>query len=245
KLKHSSCVGTWSMLGSPMAAEVLASTGLDFVILDLEHGLFDFNDVVHSVRSIQVRNSQAIIRVSENSQPHILRALETSPNGILIPNISSYAEAKKAVSFCYYNPQGVRGLSPYTRVHAFHHENLETSINHTNENLMVGILVEGEQGIKEVPEILNIPGLDVIYFGIYDYSLALGYKGDIFNPEVQKSLKSMVENCNKKNIACGTFFRNIQDVRAYKEMGMKFIAYGSDGMVLKEGYNCLFKTDVS
>jgi 4-hydroxy-2-oxoheptanedioate aldolase len=241
QIKSRRVLGTWSMLGSSMAAEVVASTGLDFVIIDLEHGVFDFSETADIVRAIQGANCAALIRTSSSDEHHILRCLECRPDGILVPHISSVEQARAVVNSCYYKPQGTRGLSPYTRVHSFTHENLSESMKTCNDNLFVGLLVEGQKGIEAAAEIAKIEGLDLLYFGIYDFTASLGFGDKIDHPDVQLALKKMVEACAQSGVSTGTFVRSLESAQTLEKAGLRFIAFGSDGLLLKQGFSDVVK----
>jgi 4-hydroxy-2-oxoheptanedioate aldolase len=239
KLKQNKVVyGTWSMTGSTTVVEVLANTGLDYIILDMEHASISFETIENQVRACELHNVQAIIRLSTCDEQLILRALETGCRGIMVPHITTKEDAIKVAKACKYAPQGTRGLSPYTRNHIFTHDNLQNSLEDENNNTFVGILVEGSEGINNLSEIADVDGIDLIYTGIYDISQSIGLTGELTHPkvlELQKKCVSIVNNGNGSAIA-GSFAKDIEYVKTLKDNGFKFIAFSADGYILKKAY---------
>jgi len=99
-----------------------------------------------------------------------------------------------------YAPQGERGLSPYTRVHGYSHDRLQESLAQANENTLVGILIEGKEGIENLEEIASVEGIDLIYLGIYDISQSVGLPGQLDDQEVIDALKKSVQIKNQQPI---------------------------------------------
>jgi len=228
--------GTWSMLSSPNVIEVIGSTTLDFVIIDREHGSMSFETVENMIRAGESKNLNTIIRVSSLNESEILKSLETNPAGIMVPHIETPENALAVSKMCHYFPEGTRGLSPYTRAHNFDHSNITESLIAINKNLMVGILVEGKNGIANIDKISKTPGIDLIYLGIYDISQAVGHPGEIDHPEVVSLLKLCIKTICKNGKTAGTFVNNIKTGKYYSNLGIRFLAYLADSNALKSFY---------
>lgn len=228
--------GTWSMFPSAGVVNVIGEAGLDFAILDMEHGTMSFETVEDMVRGAEASGCQPVIRVCDRRESTILRALETGSQAVMIPHISTPEEARAVVKACRYSPSGERGLSPYTRVHNYSHENLRKSLDFANENTMIGILVEGKKGIKNLEKIVNIKGIDLIYLGIYDISQSVGVPGELNHKKVIEMQKRCVRVIQDKGIAAGSFARDFEYVKLLYKNGFQFIAYLVDCAVLKSGY---------
>jgi 4-hydroxy-2-oxoheptanedioate aldolase len=224
------------MLGSATAAEAVAASGLDYVVIDLEHGVFDLEAATDIVRAVQLRGAGALIRSGGAAADHLLRLLETGADGLLVSHVTDPETAAAVVRASLYPPDGDRGLSPYTRVHGFSHEDLAASMAAANEHLFVGVLLEGRAGLEALDQVLQVPRLDLVYFGIYDFTQSMGYGDQIEHPEVQRALEQMAERCAAANVACGTFVRTTAQAVRYRKLGLRFLAYGADGMILEETY---------
>jgi len=224
------------MSGSATVIEVIGRTGLDFVILDMEHGSMSFETVEHMVRTAECTGCQPIVRVADSSESTMLRALETGSRGIMVPHVSSAREARRIIDACRYSPEGSRGLSPYTRNHDFTHQNLVSSLDANNRNTLVGILVEGKKGIANLEDIASVNGLDLIYMGIYDISQSIGLPGELNHPKVINIQRNCVETLRAKGIAAGSFARDEEYISILQQCGFQFIAYSVDAFVLKQAY---------
>ena len=232
-----SVFGTWCMLPSSFAVDVIARTGVDFVVLDMEHGTLSLETAEDMVRAAQLHNCQPIIRVGDDHENTILHALETGCEAIMVPHVSTTEVAEKIVNAALYSPKGSRGLSPYTRCHNYTHMGLEKSMLRHAEDTMVGILVEGKEGIENLSEIVQVEGIDLIYLGMYDISQSVGLPGQLEHPEVMLQLKKCLNVIKSSNKFAGTFSRDISACKKFKEMGFDFIAYVADSYALHSYYS--------
>ena len=228
--------GTWSMLPSAGVANVISQTGLDFIIIDMEHGPLSFETMENMVRAAESEGCQPIIRICDKAESTILRALEIRSQAIMVPHVSTVDEAKAVVMASRYAPIGERGLSPYTRVHNYSHKNLSDSLVSANKNTLVGILVEGEQGINNLEKIAKVEGIDLIYLGIYDISQSVGLPGELNHEKVIDMQKRCVQIIQDSGKAAGSFARDYEYIKLLYENGFQFIAYLVDCAILKEGY---------
>ena len=232
-----SVFGTWCMLPSSFAVDVIARTGVDFVVLDMEHGTLSLETAEDMVRAAQLHNCQPIIRVGDDHENTILHALETGCEAIMVPHVSTTEVAEKIVNAALYSPKGSRGLSPYTRCHNYTHMGLEKSMLRHAEDTMVGILVEGKEGIENLSEIVQVEGIDLIYLGMYDISQSVGLPGQLEHPKVMLQLKQCLNVIKSSNKFAGTFSRDISACKKFKEMGFDFIAYVADSYALHSYYS--------
>jgi len=233
--------GTWSMLPSSFVTDVIAQTGIDFVILDLEHGSLSWETAEEMVRAAQLHECQPIIRVGDDQENTILHALETGCEAIMVPHVSTVEAAKRIVENARYAPRGKRGLSPYTRCHGYTHDELSASLNrHANETL-VGILVEGQEGVRNLPEIAKVDGIDLIYLGMYDISQSVDLAGKLEHPVVLAQLEFCLEIILEHDKFAGTFARDLTACRNFRDMGFHFIAYVADSYSLTQFFNQVVK----
>jgi 4-hydroxy-2-oxoheptanedioate aldolase len=227
--------GTWSMLSSPTVLNVIGSTGLDFVIIDLEHGPTTFETAENQLYAAEAGGIEPIVRLAEDHAPHVLHALEIGAQSILISQVSTAAQAERIVKSCKYFPEGNRGLSPFTRNHGYSDQDLTAKLQYANEQMFIGVLVEGEEGIRNIPEIAKVPGLDMIYLGVYDLSQSCGVPGDLMNPNVVRMMRDYVKLIEDSGLAAGS----VAPSRAYMELlidaGFRFVSYLVDCAILKEG----------
>lgn len=226
--------GTWSMIPSPMVANVLARSGADFVIIDLEHGPASLDTLESIVYAVEAGGAEPIVRVPRSTSEDILRVLEVGVDSIMMSHVGEPEDAKALVSDCMYPPDGSRGLSPFTRVHDYAEDRLAEKMMETNTSLLVGALVEGDAGIANLEAIASTPGLDLVYFGIYDMASTMGIPGDLDNPRLVEVLKRCVSIVESAGKAAGTVARDVKSLEVYAGLGFRFLAYRNDTSMLME-----------
>ncbi len=175
-------VGIWNLIPSPHVVEIIASTGIDFQILDIEHGPFDVESVLSSIQAMGNYSCSPIVRIPFIEQTLIQRLLDCGSHGILAPQIRTKNDAEKLVSYCTYAPDGLRGFNPFTRSGNYVGE-ADSIYNKMNFPLLIGI-IENKDALDNIDAILEVSGIDVWYIGIYDLSCALGLKGQLGHPRV-------------------------------------------------------------
>lgn len=236
-LQGESVFGTWCMLPSSFVVDVIARTGVDFVVIDMEHGTITYETAEEMVRAAQLQGCQAIIRVGDDQENTILHALETGCEAVMVPNVATVEATQRIARASRYAPLGRRGLSPYTRCHGYTHVGLAESMQRHAEETLVGILVEGKEGIDKLEEIAAVPGIDLIYLGMYDISQSVGLSGQLEHPEVLAQLQRCLKVIKNSGKLAGTFSRDIAACREFRTMGFEFVAYVADCFALQEFYS--------
>lgn len=228
--------GTWSNLSSPAAMNVIGQAGLDFVIIDLEHGPTSFETAEMQLYATEASGCTPIIRLGESSDPNILHALDIGVQCLLVSQIATPDEARRIVRASKYFPDGNRGLSPFTRNHGYSDANLGEKLRRANEEMFVGVLVEGEAGVANLEEIAHTPGLDLIYLGIFDISMAVGEPGDVRHPKVIKMVRECVRIIEDGGAAAGSVGPDREYLELLYGAGFRFLSYRVDSAVLREGF---------
>lgn len=226
-------LGTWCEIPSPEFINVLAKAGMDFVIIDMEHGAMDFELAGKMVMAAEVEGCSAIIRVPMNNESFILRALEINAEGVIVPHIESAQERKKIIDAVKFPPIGKRSLNPYVRAGGYRFVSGFTE--EQNKRTISAVLVESLKGIKNLKSIIDDKYLDVVYMGSYDISAALGVPGETKHPKVLKTLTAMSTIINNKKKTAGCLFHTEEDLKFFRKIGVKFLCYKVDtGIVFGE-----------
>lgn len=233
-------LGTWCILPSPEVINVLAKAGLDFVLIDMEHGAADYKTALMMVMAAQSEGCEAIIRVSQNNEADVLKALDIGANGVIVPHIENSRDRERAISYVKYPPVGIRGFSPYARSGSYTSRPGYTVIE--NKLTISGIIVEGEAGINNLDEIINDKNLDIVYIGVYDLSAVLKIPGEVNNPKIYKLLKECVDKIRKKGKVAGGLFHSAEELKLFKKIGIQFLCYKVDTSILFDSYNSIIKT---
>ena len=234
-------LGTWQVLPSASVSNVIGAAGFDFSIIDMEHGTISFETAENMVRALESEQSTPLIRVPKNDASLILRALELGSNGIIVPQISSAKEAKKVVEAVKYHPAGKRGFSPFTRSAGYIAKDASLIAKKENVETFVGIIVEDLDGLNNLEEIVKVKGLDLIYLGKYDISQALGVPGDVNHLKVQGAIKRSTKIIKDNGLAVGSIANTEEDLRAFHELGINFIAYTADCSLLHNACTTVYE----
>ncbi len=191
-------IGYWITMDAPVATERLAGVGYDYLVLDAQHGLFGYAGMLSGLTAIDaVARSAGLVRVEANNPTPIGRALDAGAVGVIVPLVSSPAEAAAAVAAARYPPAGIRSYGPMRAV---------ADPRTANAEVLVLVMIETAAGLAQVEEIAATPGLDGIYIGPSDLMLALGgaYPGDPDHAtEHQAAVDRIREACEAAGIAAG------------------------------------------
>jgi 4-hydroxy-2-oxoheptanedioate aldolase len=160
--------GAWCSIPSPLTAELLAGAGFDFLILDCQHGI-DFSDLLPMLQAVSRSVTTPVVRVPGNDPYWIGRALDLGAQAIIVPMVSTRADAERAALACRHFPDGNRSWGPL-RSRMF----LGADIPHINREVLCLVMIETEEGIGNAREICSVPGIDGIFIGPGDLGITLG-----------------------------------------------------------------------
>lgn len=227
-------IGIFQSFDSPELIELFGITGYDFLVLDTEHGTLSPGGSEHLIRAIQYANLTPFIRIPNFERSSVLKALDRGAMGILVPMVESKEDAEKIVSLAKYYPMGTRGLALSTRV-ANYGINIDPKkqIEMSNSETLVIIQIETEEAVKNLDEILQVEGVDMIFVGPSDLAQSLGYPGQNSNPEVQETINNIIEKSVKAGKYVGIFEGNVDATKKWIEKGVNFIACGAPAIIAK------------
>ncbi|MFH0844686.1 MAG: aldolase/citrate lyase family protein [Pseudomonadota bacterium] len=228
-------LGTFCQSSDPMVIEILSLAGFDFVVVDCEHGPYSAGDVKGLMVASTAGGIVPIVRVKQKMGPLIVEALDAGALGVLIPHVSRATDAREAVAHARYYPLGERGLNPYIRATGYSPEIFKSYLDWANENLVVIIQVEGLEGVKNIDEILQVPGVDIVFLGPYDLSQSLGMPGQVDDPAVVGKMEEVIFKAKEKKIALGTFVDDEDAAGKWIELGVRFMVVGYDTRMLLNG----------
>jgi len=224
--------GPFMKFTDPAAVEIMGFAGFDFVIIDAEHGPISMENAQNMIRAAETANITPIIRVGNNDEALILRALDIGAQGIEIPQINSKLQAIKAVRSVKYAPQGERGVCRYVRAANYSSINKFKYFKSANKETMIIAHIEGVEGINNLGEILSVPDIDVIFVGPYDLSQSLGIPGEVNNPLVTEKMKEVILKCRENKVAVGTFADDVETAKSWVSLGVQYMAFSVDVGIL-------------
>ncbi len=227
KLKSEGVIGVFCKTSDPAFIEVLGHAGADYVIIDLEHGPNSIQNVQNLIRGAQVVGLLPVVRVKESCQSVMSEALDIGAGGIQVPQITSKADALEVMERTKFAPVGNRGVCRFVRAADYSAENRFEYFKKANDALVV-LQIEGQDGIDNIDEILQVDNIDVLFIGPYDLSQSLGVPGEIDNPVVEEKMLEIIDKCSKKNVTVGTFTDTLENAVKWKKLGVKYISYSVD-----------------
>lgn len=219
-------VGCWLSMGNAYSAEAMARLGFDWVCVDLQHGLLDYQDLTYMLPAISNADTTPLVRVPWNEPYEIMKALDAGAFGVIVPMVNSREEALQAVSACRYPPDGNRSFGPIrAALYAGRGYAAEA-----NGQIACIAMIETEDGIANLEEILTTPGLDGVYIGPSDLGLALGLPptGDSDVPKHVETVQMILDACKKHGIAAGIHTSSLEFTQRHLQSGFNFVTLGSD-----------------
>jgi 4-hydroxy-2-oxoheptanedioate aldolase len=224
-----SSVGTWLSLGSITAARFMARCGLDWLTVDIEHSLVDWETATHMFASIADANCTALARVPANRHDHIKRVLDNGAHGVVVPMVNSRQEAEDAVSAMLYPPRGTRSVGG--SVHALNFQcSAADYYNRANDELLVVLQCEHIQAVENADAIFSVPRIDAIFVGPNDLAASMRSK-DGKPPSAEatnQALKHILATCKKHGVAPGYHCMTPEEVILRREEGWQFLALNSE-----------------
>lgn len=222
-------VGTLVTLPSPEIAEIMALVGFDYVWIETEHAPTDFVQAQMMIQAVGGR-CPCLVRIVENRESWIKKALDTGCSGIVVPLVMSAAEAKSAVDCCLYPPAGRRSMG-IARAHDYG-MSFQDYVKRANDEVVVVIQVEHRAAVEKIESIGAVPGIDAVFIGPYDLSASFGMPGEISHPQVQQAVDEVKRQCRKAGIPAGIFTSDSRAAKQYINEGFRLIALGLDSMYL-------------
>ena len=222
-----SVINGWLQIPNSFTAELMASQNWDSLTLDMQHGVIDYHNAVGMLQAISTTNVVPMARVNWNEPGQIMKILDAGAYGIICPMVSNKNEAENFVKACMYPPDGFRSYWPIRGLVYGGSDYAEES----NNEILKFAMIETKESLENLDEIMKTPGLDGIYIGPADLSLALGQKPSFDKPEgdpVYDVIMKILYHAKKNKIIAG--IQNGQPEYAEKmiKKGFQLVTIGSD-----------------
>jgi 4-hydroxy-2-oxoheptanedioate aldolase len=219
-------LGTWLMAAAPATAEAMGYSGFDFLVVDMEHVPIEVSDLAHILRAIGCTPADAVVRLAWNDQILVKRVLDAGAQTVMVPFVQNAEEARQAVAFAKYPPQGVRGVAAVHRGSRF--GRAPDYLKRANDEVAVIVQLETPEAVERLPEIAAVPGVDALFVGPGDLSAAMGHIGNIAHPDVQALIEKAAQDSHRAGKPVGIVGPNPDMVGRFIAYGYDFAAIGSD-----------------
>ena len=227
-------------LSDPRVSEIAGMVGFDSVWIDMEHVPTDWSSVENHVRAGKIYDTDVMVRVAKGSYSDFVRPLELDASGIMVPHVMSLQEAKEIVRMTRFHPIGRRPLDGGNADGGYTMIDIPQYIEQANRERFICIQIEDPEPLDELDEIASLDGIDIIFFGLGDFSQGIGAPGDWENRRISEARERIAEVCRKHNKFAGT----VGSVSNYKElvkMGYRFISFGADVVGLSKYFSEIIK----
>lgn len=226
-------IGPFMKTCDPAFVEASGWAGMDFVILDMEHGPVSIQSMQNNIRGAQVAGVLPVVRVPSITEEAIGKALDIGAAAIEIPQISNAEDAQKAVRLAKFYPDGERGMCRFVRAANYSMAAKEEYFAKANETMVIAQL-EGTEAIQNMDEIFDVPGIDIAFIGPYDLSQSLGVPGQTTHPAVVEAMKKIIKSAKERGMAVGTFTDSAETMKMWMDAGVQYISYSVDVGIFAE-----------
>ncbi|WP_263770850.1 2-dehydro-3-deoxyglucarate aldolase [Propionivibrio soli] len=219
-------IGCWCSLGSPITTEIMGLAGFDWLLLDGEHAPNDVLSFIPQLMALKDSVSAPVVRPPWNDPVVIKRLLDIGFYNFLVPFVESAEDAQRAVASTRYPPQGMRGVSVGHRSNRY--GAVKDYMQVINDNIAVIVQIESRKAVEAIDEICAVDGVDCLFVGPSDLAAAYGQLGNAAHPEVQDAMQRVFAAAKAHGKPAGILAPAEADARRYLEMGVTFVAVGSD-----------------
>jgi len=223
-------IGLWSCLASPVAAEVVAGSGFDWILLDTEHAPNDVGDIHRQLQAMQGSAVSAVVRPAWNDPLLFKRLLDVGVQSFVVPFVQDPSEARRAVAATRYPPRGIRGVATTTR--ASRYGRVKDYLSRASDEICVIVQVETRAALGQIDAIAAVDGVDGLFIGPSDLAADLGHLGDNGHPEVRAAIEDAIGRIRAAGKAAGILAPVEADARHWIDVGCRFVGVGNDAAVL-------------
>jgi 2-dehydro-3-deoxyglucarate aldolase len=227
--------GAWITIPHPAVAEVMALSGFDFLVIDIEHGAINIESVQGLIQAMAATAVTPLVRLPGSRSVFANAILDIGPCGAIFPMINSREEAEAALQVALFPPDGARGIG-LARAYGFDPSRREEYVRTANSSMLVGIQIEHRESVERIEEIVTTPGIDLVLLGPADLSGSMGYSSRPLHPEVAKAIENVVRAARRAGVALGIPVDGPEDVAARVRQGFQFFHLGADIVYL--GQSC-------
>jgi 4-hydroxy-2-oxoheptanedioate aldolase len=223
-------VNGWLAIPSAFSAEVMAHQGFDSLTVDMQHGVVDYQVAVTMLQAISTTPTIPLARVPWNDPARLMKILDAGVYGVVCPMINTAEQAEALVQACRYPPRGYRSWGP---VRALFYAGADYG-DHANQDLVVMPMIETAEAVRNLDAILSVPGVDAIYVGPADLSLALGVRPrlDQTEPVVVEAQERIVQACKRHGVVAGIHTGSATYALKMIAAGYRFVTLASDSRFL-------------
>ena len=226
-------INGWIEIPSSYSAETMAHQGWDSLTIDMQHGAISQSDVLQIFQAISTTDVVPMARLNWNEPGQIMKVLDYGAYGIICPMVSNREQAEKFVQACLYPPKGYRSFGP-TRGFMYGGSDY---VDHANDEILKIAMIETKQALQELDKIMSTKGIDGVYIGPADLSLAIGEKAGFDKPEGHPTYEQMLNilsHAKKHNLISGIHNATPEYAKKMIDLGFQIVTVGSDKIFMND-----------
>jgi 2-keto-3-deoxy-L-rhamnonate aldolase RhmA/quercetin dioxygenase-like cupin family protein len=230
--------GLWITLESATISEMAVSLGLDWLVIDAEHGHLDWKEILEHTRAAVRSDTVVLVRIAELNSGLIKRVLDIGADGVVVPWVETAEQLEQAVRFATYPPEGTRGIGA-ERATCWG-QCLTQHTREANDHVLIVPIIESVKGGRNIKSMLQVPGIEVFFFGLHDYSSTAGYRGQWEGPGVAAETQAIKDVVRAAGRHCGIMTSSNEDLAQRKRQGFRMMGLGMDtGLLLRSLHGVL------
>jgi 4-hydroxy-2-oxoheptanedioate aldolase len=233
-------MGMWQMLPGANVSRILARTGVDWVLVDCEHGNIDDGAMHDAVPAIAALGVSPLVRIPDQQSWMVKRALDSGAHGIIVPLLRSVEEAKQLVQAAKFPPLGRRGFGSPIAMERFNPvPSFSDYLQQANDSILTMVQIETREALAVVDEIAAVDGVDVLFIGPFDLGNNIGHPiiNGVVAPELKEALANILAAAKKAGKKCGIYASNGEQARQFKEQGFDMMNVATDYTILEHVVN--------
>ena len=225
----------WSILGNPLSTEILAKTGFDAILIDMQHASYSSHDLMGNLQAVSTTPAIPVVRTRWNTSQEIMAALDFGAIGIICPMVNTAEEARQMVANCRYAPQGNRSFGPLRAGITYGDD---YTPQNANDAIVTMAMVETKQAYENLDEILQVDGLDGIFVGPGDLSIDMGFDTVMCtqdNDAFDALVTDIATRANQSGRFAGIYSGSADGAKKRQQQGYRFIDLGVDAHYIIQG----------
>jgi len=226
-------VNGWLAIPNSFSAETMAHQGWDSLTIDLQHGVIDYQAMIPMLQAISTTDTVPVVRVPWLAPDHLMKALDAGAYSVICPMVNSREDAQNLVAWTHYAPRGTRSFGP---VRAMLYGGADYQ-QHANDTIVTFAMIETAKALDKLDAILSVEGLDAIYIGPSDLSLALGCRPvfDDVDPKAAEAIDHILERAKAHGVVAGIHNGTTEGALARIAKGFQFVTVSSDARLMAAG----------
>lgn len=230
--------GLWACSGSPLVAEILAGAGMDWLLIDMEHSPNGLESTLAQLQAVASSDTTPLVRVPTGDVVTIKQVLDLGAQNLLVPMVSTAAEARAVVAAVRYPPRGTRGVGS-ALARSARWNRVDDYLQNADAYVSLVVQIETREGVDNAAEIAAVDGVDGVFLGPSDLAASLGLLGQQSHPEVTAAVRRAFEGVRSAGKPVGVNAFDPAVAQSYVDAGAEFVLVGADVALLARGSEAL------